>query len=87
MTRIKAEKQFWTVLWRSQNQVDGKTESIQWEMGLPLLFTSRTATRAYIKHRWGYIAVRPDLHKEPHGWKMPIPIKVNLRMTPAPTRT
>ena len=69
----------WGIMWRSDNRLDGKTRRLQhvpekW----PTVFRTRREAREFIEKRWGYIRTRPDLRKEPHGWKIPIPVKVEL---------
>lgn len=72
----------WAVLWRSQNCLDGKREYFLWECGNPMLFTTRAQARSYIKERYGYIATRPDLRAEPHGWRSPKAVKVRVILVP-----
>lgn len=43
---------------------------------LPLLFRTRSTARAWIEEHYGYIARRPDLRKEPHGWRTPQAVRV-----------
>ena len=68
----------WGILWQSESKLDGKVEHVMWRDGHPLLFKSRHAARAYIRGNWGYIARRPDLRAEPHGWKVPKPVRVRV---------
>lgn len=53
-------------------------QHIQWEQGKPLLFFSRREARDFIRQRYGYIARRKDLRAEPHGWRMPQAVKVEV---------
>lgn len=73
------DRTLWAVLWQSENRLDGKRAHIM-NGGdcLPVLFRSRRAARQYAAEHYGYIATRPDLRREPHGWKMPQAIKVRL---------
>ena len=71
-------KQLWGGLWRSENRLDGKTEHLLHEDGFPKLFHTRADARQWIKAEYGYIARRLDLQCEPHGWKMPIAVKVRI---------
>jgi hypothetical protein len=71
----------WAGLWRSHNQVDGYREHVLYEDCLPKLFRTRADCRAFIQERYGYIAERPDLRREPHGWRMPIPVRVSLSVS------
>lgn len=76
-SRVTRDVIRWAVLWRSDNRLDGKQEYLVGDgKGLPLVFLSRSACRAYIQNHYSYIRTRPDLKVEPHGWKMPQAIKV-----------
>ncbi len=66
----------WGVLWRSKNKLDGKQEVIMYNNGIPYLFTTRHEARLFIEEQFGYIRRRPDLQREPHGWQMPVPVKM-----------
>lgn len=69
----------WAAEWHSRNSLDGDRRYII--LGndcLPLLFRTRRECRAFIKEKYGYIADRPDLRAEPHGWQMPQAIKVKV---------
>ena len=68
----------WAGEWRSRNMLDGETRHIIYEDCLPKLFRTRRKCREYIQGRYGYIALRPDLRKEPHGWRVPRAIKVRV---------
>lgn len=69
----------WGALWRQRNLLDGKwTHLINRGDTLPALFTTRREARAFIEQEYGYIRKRPDLRGEPHGWKMPIPVRVQV---------
>lgn len=74
----------WAVQWRSRNRLDGLTERFMWGAGeedaSPLLFRTRRAARDYIRREYGYIATRPDLRTEPHGWMMPRAVKVRVEL-------
>jgi len=68
----------WGILWRSDNKLDGRREYLYWIQGNPCPFATRRACRKYIKERFGYIKGSNYLKAEPHGWKMPIPVKVTI---------
>lgn len=70
----------WGILWRSENRLDGKVEHLMWHRGRPLIFRTREYARRFIELQYGYIRNRPDLRVEPHGWKMPIPVKVKIEV-------
>jgi hypothetical protein len=46
---------------------------------LPALFRTRREARAWIEREYGYIRRRPDLRAEPHGWRMPVAVRVEIR--------
>jgi hypothetical protein len=74
----------WAVQWRAQSRLDGKRERFfVWNGTLPHLFMTRRACRDFIKAQWGYIAEREDLRREPHGWKMPRPVRVRVALEAA----
>ncbi len=74
----------WGAQWRSENRLDGKREHLINTVDcLPALFRTRAETRAFIEKRYAYIAKRPDLRAEPHGWKMPRAVKVFVVLEPA----
>jgi hypothetical protein len=70
----------WGILWRSDNRLDGRTRHLMYssDTSLPILFKARREAREYIENRYGYIRHRKDLHEEPHGWKLPKPVKVDI---------
>jgi hypothetical protein len=75
----------WGVLWRSKNKLDGKQEVIMYNngSGIPYLFTTRHEARLFIE-QFSYIRDRPDLRREPHGWRMPKPVRVKIMVAHAP---
>lgn len=46
-----------------------------------ITFRTKREAKAFIKDRFGYIAERSDLRREPHGWKMPQPVRVRISVT------
>ena len=72
----------WAAKWRSENTLDGKSEYLlRWTIGdvsMVRLFRTREVARSYIRSEFGYIRSRPDLRAEPHGWKMPVAVKVEV---------
>jgi hypothetical protein len=71
----------WGVLWRSDSRLDGKREVLKGDpdaITRTLLFETRAGARAYVHQWYSYIANRPDLQAEPHGWKMPKVVRVAL---------
>lgn len=77
----KRSQEAWGILWRSENRLDGvdrRLVGVSHHPSRTLLFETRKAARAFIRSRYGYIAKRRDLRAEPHGWRMPIPVRVTI---------
>ena len=72
--------QKWALLWRSKNCLDGERKHLVFENGIPVLFRTRNDARKFASERYGYIKHRPDLRAEPHGWRFPQPIKVQVSL-------
>lgn len=69
----------WAIKWRSDNALDGKRERLGCgHTGLPIIFRTRAEAQTFIRQTYGYIAKRPDLRREPHGWKMPKAVRVRI---------
>ena len=78
------ELQAWGIEWHSRNRLDGDRRYLIWDRaagdtGFFHLFRTRASCRAYIEEKYGYIRTRPDLQREPHGWRMPQAVKVQIR--------
>jgi hypothetical protein len=67
----------WAIKHSSRNRLDGYREWLAHENCVPMLFTTRTAARAHIVKKMA-IYSRPDLRREPHGWKTPRVIRVKI---------
>ena len=68
---------WWAVEWRSQNRLDGARRHLTWESDVRL-FRTRRECRDFIKQEFGYIRTRPDLRTEPHGWRLPLAVRVGV---------
>ena len=80
----------WAAEWRSKNRMDGERRHLlarwpptreagcQWPVAT---FATRKECRAWIKKHHGYIAKRPDLQAEPHGWQVPQPVQIEIATT------
>lgn len=68
----------WGVAWYSKNRLDGVTQYIIHQDLVPKLFKTRKLAREWINNRFGYIRHRKDLRNEPHGWRLPRPIKLTI---------
>ena len=75
---VSNERILWGALWRSRNRLDGVTTHLLNKDCLPVLFTTRKAARDWIETEFGWLKTRDDLHAEPHGWKMPIAVRVKV---------
>src|SRR3990167_3626913 len=72
----------WGVVWRSRNRRDGvSTHLLRWRDGTPAIFRTRRGARDWIIAEYGYIRTRPDLRAEPHGWRLPIAVRVRISQT------
>lgn len=70
----------WAVKWRSANRIDGARQHFMSDTrGLPMIFDTKHQAQAFIAGNYGYIAKRS--RKEPHGWKMPIAVRVTITIT------
>lgn len=62
--------------------IDGPSEHIDrpvpWHYFAPVVFQTRREAREHIKKHWGYIRNRPDLKAAPHGWTVPVPVKIRV---------
>ena len=48
------------------------------ERGMPVVFGTRAEARQWIGQRFGYIRYRQDLRREPHGWRMPKAVRIQV---------
>jgi hypothetical protein len=68
----------WAAQWYSNNKLDGVNKHFLYANCLPKLFVTRSEAREYIKEKYGYIATRQDLRAEPHGWRVPRTVRVQI---------
>jgi len=80
-------KGLWGAEWYSKNRLDGVCRHLMWSDGLPTIFKTRKAAREWIKSEYGYLPRRADLRREPHGWRMPMPVKIVVSVGKAPRLT
>ncbi len=71
----------WGLEWRSNNKLDAYYNHLIYEDCLPVIFKTRRQAREYRNKQYGYIRHRKDLRQEPHGWRLPVPIKVLVTKT------
>lgn len=72
----------WGIQWHSQNSLDGDSKFFIWNSPTePILFLTRKEAREYVKQKFSYIKERPDLQREPHGWKTPQVKRVKVELT------
>lgn len=72
--KLFREQTAWSLKWRSENRLDGKCEYLM----ASVRFDTRRQAREYLSETYGYLRDRPDLTREPHGWKMPKVVKVRV---------
>lgn len=68
----------WGVLWYSKNKLDGERKHLICRFCVPVIFSTRQEARFWIEEHYGYIKKRKDLRAEPHGWRLPKPVKVTI---------
>ena len=68
----------WGVMWRSDSAFDRLSRHLIYRKRIPVMFFTRREAREWIKKHYGYISERPDLQRKPHGWKMPVPVKLRV---------
>ena len=77
MTDYKGAR--WAVVWRSKNKLDGKREHFMFDgEGNVCIYKTRKQAREVMEMQWGYIKTRPDLQREPFGWKAPTVRRVTV---------
>ena len=69
---------WWGAEWHSKNGTDGECRHIMYERGMPVVFGTRAEARHWITMKYGYIRHREDLRKEPHGWRVPRPVRIEV---------
>jgi len=80
LVKCKSTSFRWAPKWHSTNIGDGTTEHLMGKgdgRGVAL-FRTRQECRDWITDTHGYIAKRRDLRIEPHGWRMPRPVRVRI---------
>ena len=66
-------------MWKICNKLDGISEHLMRDENcVPALFKARHLAKAWIEKRYGYIRNRRDLRQEPHGWRLPKPVRVTI---------
>ena len=71
----------WGVEWYSKCRLDGVTCHLMWQSPCqPAIFRTRKEAREWIQKRYGYIKTRMDLRQEPHGWRLPRPVRVRVAL-------
>lgn len=83
LPRVPAS-QTWGCLWRTRTQMEGERRHLIAAAGIPLLFSTKKAASAYIDENYGHMCRRPDLRAEPHGWLLPQPVRVTVRLADPP---
>ncbi len=82
----------WGIEWRSKSILDGERRSLlgRFSPGLEapphlagyktMAFETRKAAQAHIEQYYSDCR-RPDLRAEPHGWRMPRAVRINVVVT------
>lgn len=73
----------WAAKWSQTSQLDGRREHLilrTWQTFKPdRLFNTRKECREWIEKDYGYIRTRKDLRAEPHCWRVPCAVRVEVR--------
>jgi len=77
---VAAKVSRWALEWNSRNQLDGDRRFFMWNGDCPHLFRTREDARQFVAEKYSYIAKRPDLKAEPHGWRTPRVVKVRVEL-------
>lgn len=78
--------QLWAPKWSQTSKLDGHRENLIWHDLMPAIFRSRRECREFIEREFGYIRHRDDLRREPHCWRMPRAVKVEVTEVGKPRR-
>lgn len=73
---MKQKLKKWGLEWFSENEKDGVTRHLLFKSYFPVMFLTRKETREFANKEYGYIKTRKDLRQEPHGWRIPRPVKI-----------
>lgn len=75
----------WAVRWEHKNRLDGHSAHLAihgWTEAAAgnfmHLFGTRRAAQAWRDKEYGYLRQRPDLRREPFGWKYPRVVRVTV---------
>lgn len=68
----------WACEWYSKNKLDGERRYLIRDKRIVLLFITKQQACEYISRDFGYIKARKDLRNEPHGWRLPKAVKVEV---------
>ena len=66
----------WGLEWYSKSKKFGVRRHLLYENYLPKMFYTRKEAVERANMEFGYIKIRKDLRAEPHGWRMPRPVKI-----------
>ena len=66
----------WGLEWFSKNRLDGPTRHLIFKNYMPKIFQTRKEAREFATQEYGYIKTRKDLRSEPHGWRLPKPVRI-----------
>jgi len=87
VSKLRSRNECWAILWRETEQsIDGANSHLigdPEQFGRTRLFKTRKQAQENIRANYNYIAKRTDLRRAPHGWRMPVPIKVAVIIEPA----
>lgn len=75
----------WAAEWYSCSKHSGVSRYLIRESGVPVLFRTKQLAKEWIDKHYGYIRHRESLRREPHGWRLPRPVRVEIKTSNSPT--
>lgn len=73
----KEKVSHWGLLWWVSEKFTYEPRShLLYENCKPVMFKTRKEARDFAIEKYGYIKVRDDLRRYPHGWRLPKPVRI-----------
>lgn len=72
---------YWGCMWHQKNSLDGERKYLVHRNCVPVLLRTKKEAQIFIETNYGYIRHRKDLRREPHGWRLPKPVRVTIQCT------
>lgn len=71
----------WGIIRITKGGIDGDTERLMYSNYRDgwLIFRTKRECKEYIDEHWSYMKTRRDLRVYPHGWRLPKPVKIEIK--------